>query len=469
MDQAIGTAGRAGAIVRHAHSAFLVPNERIQEEAGQRQNRTGGETLGQFSYQQIVSPVMLWDVRGMTRTLSATLASNVESTPIRAQQDRGLKEGYVKAAVTGHHGAHEWKAGGDADFSNVREEFGYDITDPDQFARGTPRTFAFSGRANDREQALFVQDRIAMGRWTWSAGLRWDRYAFLVNDHALSPRLAAAWSMPEHTLVARASFDRAFQTPSVENLLLASSPSVESLSPEAVRLPVPPSRGNFYEAGVTKGLFRKMRLDVTAYRRLIDDFADDDVLLNTGVTFPVAFRKADIRGSEVKLDMPSWGHFSGFLSYALMTGYGYLPVEGGLLLGDEIEALESIDRFVVTQDQRHTIGSRIAYQAGRSSLALSVSYGSGLPVEFDDSKEEAIEQFGARVVNRVNLDEGRVRPSLALDASLSHTFGESRPLRVQADLINLTNQLHVINFAGVFSGTAIAAPRSVALRATVTF
>src|SRR5207247_627571 len=100
--------------------------------------------------------------------------------------------------------------------------------------------------------------------------------------------------------------DRAFQTPSFENLLLASSSSVEVLSEEVARLPVPPSRGNFYEAGVTKSLLGRMRLDISAYRRQIQDFADDDVLLNTGVTFPIAFKKAEIRGGEVKVTMPAW-------------------------------------------------------------------------------------------------------------------------------------------------------------------
>ncbi len=56
-----------GVIVRHGQSAFLVPNERVQEEAGQRQDRSGRETLGQFSYQRIVSSTMVFDVRGMAR------------------------------------------------------------------------------------------------------------------------------------------------------------------------------------------------------------------------------------------------------------------------------------------------------------------------------------------------------------------------------------------------------------------
>ncbi len=37
-------------------------------------------------------------------------------------------------------------------------------------------------------------------------------------------------------------------------------------------------------------------------------------------------------------------------------------------------------------------------------------------------------------------------------------------LRVQANVVNLTDRLNVINFAGLFSGTALAPPRSVAVR-----
>ena len=41
--------------------------------------------------------------------------------------------------------------------------------------------------------------------------------------------------------------------------------------------------------------------------------------------------------------------------------------------------------------------------------------------------------------------------------------------RVQADVLNLTNRLNVINFAGLFSGTAIGPPRSIAVRLSAEF
>src|SRR5262249_37563908 len=153
--------------------------------------------------------------------------------------------------------------------------------------------------------------------------------------HALSPRLGVAWWWPRADLVLRASYDRAFQTPAIENLLLASSPTLDSLNASVARLPVQPSLGHFVEAGVSKRVFSVARVDVTQFSRRMTTFADDDLLLNTGVSFPIAFDRGDVSGTEVKLNVPRWGRWSGFVSYTHMRGTGFLPVTGGLLLGDD--------------------------------------------------------------------------------------------------------------------------------------
>jgi hypothetical protein len=77
-----------------------------------------------------------------------------------------------------------------------------------------------------------------------------------------------------------------------------------------------------------------------------------------------------------------------------------------------------------------------------------------------------IEQFGQAVVDRVNLDAGRVKPSLTVDLSAAVDLyrKESRAVRLQGDIRNLNDRLNVINFASLFSGTAIAAPRSFSVR-----
>jgi outer membrane receptor for Fe3+-dicitrate len=76
------------------------------------------------------------------------------------------------------------------------------------------------------------------------------------------------------------------------------------------------------------------------------------------------------------------------------------------------------------------------------------------------------QQYGQAVLDRVNFERGRVRPTFSLDVSAGADLWkhEKRSVRVQADVSNLTNRLNVINFAGLFSGTAVAPPRWAAAR-----
>src|SRR4029077_8557126 len=143
---------RLGLVVRHGLSRFAVPNEQLQQAAGQRQDRANLETMGILSYQHIFSPNVLGDLRLMVRDDSDTLASNPLSIPIIAFQDRGFREEYFKGSVSAHHGRHEWKAGVEADFTAIHENFRDVITDAAQFAPGTPGSFRFAGKGQDLEQ-----------------------------------------------------------------------------------------------------------------------------------------------------------------------------------------------------------------------------------------------------------------------------------------------------------------------------
>jgi hypothetical protein len=468
---------RFGITLRREFAKFLVPNEQLQQDSGQIQHRDDFETIGIVSYQHIFSEHLLADLHLMMRTDTVGLNSNPQSTPIIAFQDRGFGEEYLKGTASYHRGRHEFKAGFEGDFTHLRENFSDIITDLSQFDPGTPPTFQFSGRGLALEQAAFVQDLIRLGKWTVSAGLRWDHYQLLVNQNAVSPRLGVARYLGSANVVLHASYDRAFQTPAFENILLSSSPTIESLNPNVLRLPVKPSLGNYYEVGLTKSFADKLKLDANAFRRDSSHYADDDLLLNTAVSFPIAFRKAVIYGAEGKLELPHWRRFSGFLSYSYIVGSAYLPVTGGLFLGsDATNALNQTNgRFWDSQDQRNTLHGRLRYQLKqRAWVALGGQYGSGLPAVVDDTPQaiqEAVAEYGQAIVNRVDFARGRVKPSLSIDATAGVDLWkhDQRSTRLQADVQNLNNRLNLINFAGLFSGNAVAPPRSYSLRLQATF
>jgi hypothetical protein len=465
---------RIGLILRREQSKFEVPDEIVQWQAGQRQDRRSFESAAQFSYDHIFSPNVLALLRAMTRDVTAGYWSNDLSTPMIAGQDRAYHEQYAKGAISVHSGIHEWKVGGDFDYASIQEALNYRITDPGLFDPSTPLSFSFYGHAPDREQSAFAQDEIRWKHLTLSAGLRFDHYSLLVNQRAVSPRLGVAYYLPWANIVFRAAYDKIFQTPPFENLLVSSSPLITSLSDQVLRLPVQPAHGNYYQAGFGRAFFQHIRIDGNFFWRGYTNYPDDDLLLNTGVSFPITFARANIYGVEAKLDLPRWGRFSGYISYSNERGNGYFPVTGGLLLGDEaaqaISAGSSV--FPVSQDERNAERTRIRCDVtSRLWVAIGGTYDSGLPIDFNGTYQEAAAQYGQAILSRVNFSDYRPFPLVSLDASIGVIFrrSERHPMRLQVDGRNLTNEINVIDFAGLFSGTALATSRSVTARLQLGF
>jgi outer membrane receptor for Fe3+-dicitrate len=327
----------------------------------------------------------------------------------------------------------------------------------------------------DLEQAAFLQDLIRLNNWTISAGLRYDHYQLILNDWALQPRFSISRYFQSVNTVLHFSYDRVFQTPSSENILLSSSTQIESIDPASfLRLPVKPSQGDYFEAGASTVVAQHLKLDANWFRRVVDNFADDDQIDSTSISFPIAFSKAIVYGLEGKIEVPEWKHISGFGSYSYEVGNVWNPVTGGLFLGDDAEDVAAVltGHFPVSQDQRNTVRGRVRYQVHpRFWMAAGAQYDSGLPFEFAGDREQALAQYGPAIIDRVNFDRGRIDPAFQLNASAGADLyrSEKVAVRVQADGQNLNDVLDVIDFGGLFSGNAIGPPRSGMIRLTTTF
>jgi hypothetical protein len=450
---------------------FEAPNELAQQTAGQRQDSQQKETTGQLRYTHPFSSDVLLSAAASVRDAYALLTSNPQSTPIIVDQNRGYREGYARADVAGHHGRHEWKAGVDGIFSSVNENLQYQITAASQFDAGTALVLnpPFSDRRWDVEPAAYVQDQIRLGKWNVSAGLRFDHYGFVVNESAWSPRISVSRFIASLNLVIHGSYDRVFQTPAMENLLLASSTELDSVSALVVRIPVVPARANYYEVGFTKSIASRFRIDGNVFRRDFHNYPDDDVLLDTGVSFPIAFSSATIQGEELQIAVPRWRRFSGSVSFSNQKGTGQGPITGGLFLGSETAGIADTSKFPVSQDQRNTLRTRLRFQAAeRLWFATSAEYGSGLPVDLNGPADVnfLLQQYGSAILNEVNFGTGRVQPNFSWDAAAGATLyhKEEKDVSFEVEGRNLTGKVNVLNFASLFSGTAVAPPASASAR-----
>jgi hypothetical protein len=504
---------RLTVIVRHELDRYAIPNELVQQNGaylpnadnttgcppfppdqepsdcvfipgGQLQTGDNFETMGSIAYQHIFSSDSIGVLRGMSRDNSTDFYSNPASWPLTATQHNDFKEIYFNGSFSVHHGRQEFKAGVESDAIFLHENTSYvipdcaDPTDPQcpinlGILDSGATTFAFTDSRPDLEQAAYVQDLIRLGNWTVNAGLRWDHYQLLLNQNAVSPRLAVSRYFPTFGLNIHASYDRIFQTPSFENILLASSPAAEAIdtSVPALQLPVQPSHGNYYELGATKAFFGKLRLDANMFRRQVNNYADDSQILSTGISFPIAFDHAILYGAEGKLRLLQWKGFSGFASYSYIVGNAWFPVTGGLFLGDDA-INPTTGHFPDSQDQRNTVRARVRYQvAPRLWVAVGADYNSGLPFQPDLTPQQYATEYGQVVINHLNFNLGRIDPYFTQNASVGVDLyqREKRSVRFQGDVANLGNTLEVIDFGGLFSGNALGPSRQYTFRLVTSF
>ena len=485
---------RLAAYLRSNRTAFLVPNDLEQQAAGQRQDRRSVESAGQLHYQATLSPRALLSARGMVRDLASELWSNALSTPVYVLQDRGLRETAVLADVTVDAERHTLKFGGDLRTAAIRERF--QMADP---GRLPDFDLDFRDRRRSWESSLFVQDQWRAGDFAASMGVRFDQYSLLVSDRAVSPRLAASYYLASAALQLYAAYDRVFQPPPHENLLLSSAGTALGIDDVEGVLAVPASRAHFFEVGARKRIGSALRIDAKHFWRSFRNPIDDDVFFNTGLSFPITFDAAEIEGTEARIDLPSWKRLSAAASYSNMVGRTTSPVTGGLFVeGGEAEELRDVAvEFPISQDQRNTLAATVRFEFHRRAWAsFGVRYGSGLPVELeddDDDEDENGDENGegdddgdlgdddegddggpdagghaipGEILRKVDFQRSRVRPNLSLDFSVGARVWEreARSLTLQFDMRNATGRLNVINFSGLFSGTALAPGRQATLQ-----
>ena len=470
---------------------FQVPNRAQQHRAEQNQRQQLRDNTEVVSWQHVFNPRWVASFSGYHRYSSSGLTSNEVAAPVLAFQDRYVRTGGSVGAFSYAVQKHKVKFGYQLTGRQVGENFTFAVTEPDVFPpllgeagrripnpvlRFTPAApFRFRDEDTEWLVAVYAQDHFTVTRrLTLDIGLRWDRYHLLLSEQAVSPRIALAYRVPRSPTVLRASYNRLFQLPPIENILLASSEEAAAVSPLfalqgelGFRL-IRPDTQHVFEGGLQQQLGPWFRLDLATYHKIIRNMGDKDQFFDTGIIFPISISAGRVTGFEARLDTREIHGWRGFLSYANARVFGITPVNGGLFLGEAVESLEAPGlRFANDHDQRNSAQFQVTYSHHRSGVwaALGGRYDSGYPVPLEEgvTRDDFLAKgHGPRLLQEVDFRRGRVYPHTVLNFSV----GFDRPLsdrvrmRAQFDILNLTDEFFLYNFESVFSGTHLGPPRT---------
>lgn len=479
-------------------SNFQVANRLEQQSAGQDQRQRLRDNSEFITFQHIFSNDTLGQFSFFNRSGTARLTSNPESTPVAAFQDRKLENIGGIASIAMTKKGHNIKFGGQFTITPVREGFSFYPTEPfddlvdengnvfqnpvNNFTAANP--FIFNGRRTGRTLSAYVQDHFTLFRnFTVDAGVRYDNYRLVIKDDGFSPRIGIAYFIPRTQTTLRASYNRFFQPPPAENLLLASSAEASTLSPltviqgqSGVR-PILIDRENVFEVGAQQQLSPFIRLTLSVYQKRIQNFADKDQFFDTGIIFPITITRGRVTGEELRLETADIRGFRGSLSYANARAYGVTPISGGLFLGEAVQSLNEPGLiFAADHDVRNTAQFQLSYNNKPTGIyaIFSGRYDSGVPTDVEPGTTLAnfvAQGFDPRLYDELDFQRGRVRPRTILNFSVGADIfrRERTTLNLQFDIQNLTNELFLYNFESVFSGTHVGYPRLFSGRMSLRF
>ena len=439
-----------------------------------------------------LAPTATYDVTASYRTSVAQLFSSPGDTPVTAAQARHLSTITVANRINKLWGAHTLRAGADIQRFPVSENFSFGITDPsfnppsepgyiptlaahDLSRRG--RLYHFSDRDTGGFYSAFVHDQVRWGRITAALGLRFDSYRFLVDDHQFQPRLGLSFNLRETGTILRASYNRMFQTPPNENLLISNSERAGALVAPDVRatlggslVRVRPERQNLYEIGLQQAAGSKVSINGSFYHKDTRDQQDNDNFFNTGIIFPISLARLNVNGVEGRVVVLPVHGVSGSIALTHARAISTPPFTGGLFIGSSAVAALASGPFVIDHDQALGVHAALQY-THRSGVWASgtVRYDSGLVANPSDPVQVARDPDYRDLLPYVDLAGAppRVRARTIADLVIGYERRRDgiRKWEITAQLSNIGGSTALYNFQSIFVGTRLVEPRSAGVRA----
>ncbi|HEX6164540.1 MAG TPA: TonB-dependent receptor [Vicinamibacterales bacterium] len=473
-------------------SRFQLANQRSQHAAGQDQRQHLDDVSAWATLARTIDTASTFEATSGYRTTSASLLPSAGDTPVTAAQQRRLSTVTLSTRFNRGSGRHQLRAGADLQRFPVTEHFSMALTSASFNAPGTPgynaalvpydltrggAPFVFDESRAGTQASAFVQSVLTLDNVTFNLGLRHDEYRFLVTGRQLQPRVGVSYAALPDRLVLRASYNRNYQTPPNENLLLSNSEVASRLAPDSVRealgsayRPIQPERQDVYEAGAQVSAGGAITIDTAVYKKISRDQQDNNNFFDTGIIFPTTLSRIEVTGAEVRLTVLPRKGLSGSLSATTGRAISSPPFTGGLFLGQDAVDLLSAGPFAIDHDQRLGMQGQLTLDpSGPWWASGTVRYDSGLVSNPSDPAEVAADPDFFDLLPYVDLtaEVPRVRPRTIVDLAAGIDLKDARGRKTwtaQLQVTNLTNRTALYNFQSVFVGTRLVAPRTLSVR-----
>jgi hypothetical protein len=460
-------------------------------------------------------------------------------------QDRSLTNAGLRSDISYVKGIHNIKAGVTFEHTFLDENDRFGIIDPallpsttdslgnpcfdpitNTAVPGTPcatllpidltrggSQFGFRGHADVKEIALYAQDTISKGNWSFSLGIRGDLYRGLSSTSQAEPRLGIAYNLKPTSTVLRLSYARTLETPFNENLIIATTGcNVDVIAALIPCVPAnsPPGFRNEFHAGFQQAFGKYMVVDAEYLWKYTHNAYDFSVLGNTPITFPIDWHNSKIPGYAIRASVPNIHGFTALVVMSSVAARYFPPQVGGL----GVTVGQSGSVFRIDHDEKFNSTTHLQYQPWKRGpwVGFNWRYDSGLvagavpdfatALTFDGDGQAAIGLFcagpgGQRIfatltsplsnaasscganptgsgairvsipANGTENDDknpARIAPRNLFDVAVGHDNlfrGDRFRWSARVTVINVTDKEALYNFLSTFSGTHFVSPRAV--------